>query len=372
MPQKIIYFQQSFPNHTETFVKAEIAELLQRDYCVEVICLQANHEQLASIDFADRVFEIPRDSKDPYLALYQEIKKRSPDYLHAPWSTEAWRILRPLAEELQIPFGCSVHAADIWRRGNRLEPEELRDLGAHPQCVTIAVEGTYHRDYLRWCTVPEEKLLITPNSVPKEGLPEARELPPKELGVVCSIGRSVPKKGFYCGIDAMRFLHLNQYKVRYNIIGGGDEGSAEGKALQEYTKQFSFISATGMLPHSEALLQLRDSDALLVPSIVAENGDSDGVPTVITEAMLLGVPVVATDVGSISDLVIDGQTGYLARAADPSSLANKLRELAEVLKNQDAAAALIQRAKKQAARHETQASVNTLVAHLESKLGRFS
>lgn len=366
MPKKILYFQQSFPNLTETFVKAEIHELLRRDYDVEVICLQRNEKELTSFGFPERVFE----SKPENLA--QEIQKRQADYIQVPWSTEAWRILRPIAEQLGVRFGCSVHAADIWRRGNRLEPEELQSLGAHPLCVTVAVEGSYHRDYLLWCRVPKEKLIVTPNSVSAAALPPAREAFPERVERILSIGRPVAKKGFYCGIDAIRFLRMNSYNVQYRIVGGGEQSSEEGRVLSEYCKNFSFIHAEGMREHSKVLLELRDADVLLVPSIVAENGDSDGIPTVITEAMLLGVPVVATDVGSISDLVIDGETGFLARAADPSSLAEKLVQLDEILQDAEKSAALMQRAMKRAARHETIASVNVLVQHLEKQVGRFT
>ncbi len=366
MPKKILYFQQSFPNLTETFVKAEIRELLLRDYDLEVLCLTCNRDELVKIEFATRVFETAPSN------LAQEIKKRTPDYIHVPWSTEAWRIIRPIAEQLEIPFGCSVHAADIWRRGNRLEPEELQALGAHPLCITIAVEGSFHREYLLWCKVPAEKLIITPNSVSLSGLPQPRETPPNRLQSIVSIGRAVPKKGFYTGIDAIRFMRMHGYDVRYHIIGGGEQSTEEGRALVAYAEQFPFITVSGMIAHSQALLQLRDADALLVPSIVAENGDSDGIPTVITEAMLLGVPVVATDVGSISDLVIDGETAFLARAADAASVAAKLVLLENSLQDPEKRQLLLQRAKRKAQRHETTASVNVLAEHLERRLGRFS
>jgi glycosyltransferase involved in cell wall biosynthesis len=83
----------------------------------------------------------------------------------------------------------------------------------------------------------------------------------------------------------------------------------------------------------------------------------------------MGTPVVTTDVGSITDLVIDGVTGFIARSGDPASLAKKIVELDQMLQDPEKSIQLIERAKFNATRHETQKSVSALADHLQKTIG---
>ncbi|MCB0325392.1 MAG: glycosyltransferase, partial [Bdellovibrionales bacterium] len=277
---------------------------------------------------------------------------------------------RHIAEALEVPFGFSAHAADLWLRGNRLEPEELGALGQHPLCKTVAVIGSRHRDYMVWCGVPEEKIIVTPNCVARSHLPPPVPRSGKSLRTVVTVGRPVAKKGYYTAVDAVRMLRLRGLAVELEVIGGADTSAPQGQAFAEYARQFDFVRAEGMLPNHEVLERIARADALVASCMVAENGDSDGIPTVLPEAMLLRVPVVATDVGSISDLVVDRETGFLCRAGDAAALAQKLNELNTVVQDRGPLENLLEAAARRAGRHDVAASINVLVAHLEKALGR--
>lgn len=374
MASAIVYFQQEFPKLTETFVRAEIAELYRRSYDVKVVALKLNKKQLELCSFSDRVCQVPsgKQPEEVFQNLVRTIAETDARYLHVHWATEAKRILLPIAEQLNLPFGFTCHAADIWLRGNRLEPEELNALGNHKLCITAATIGSKHKEYLRWCGVADKKIIITPNCVDEHLLPDRRTSPPKTIQKLVAIGRPIPKKGFLVAIDAVRMLRLQGCDVTLTIIGGGDADSDLGKTITQYTNAFPFVSATGMKPYREVLDEIVQADMLLAPCMVSPDGDSDGIPTVLVEAMLLGVPVAATDVGSITDLVIPGETGFIARAGDPASLAEQIWEAGELFKDQSAATRLLEKARSQAKRHGAQFSVNVLAMHLEKCLGRFA
>lgn len=367
MLNSILYLQNQHPNLTETFVSAEISELSRRGYPVAVLTTQINAEHLPNIDYNDRLVEVPKtgSEQNDIANLVETARQLQPSYIHSHFVTESNAMGFPVAMALGVPFGFTVHAYDIWLRGSRLEPEVLNALGNHHLCVTAASEGTKHRDYLHACGIPEEKLIITPNSVNSRRLPPERRTPPKAVKNIVAIGRPVPKKGFFVAIDAVRLLRLQGYDVTLEIIGGADPGKPLGPAVAAYASHFPFISACPMVSNEEAIEKIYQADALVMPSIIAESGDSDGIPTVLAEAMLMGVPVVTTDVGSITDLVVDAKTGFIARSGDPASLAAQLIRLDATLKSEPEAKALLQNAfERVQGQQEIKASVDVLEQHL--------
>ena len=374
MAKRIVYFQHSFPNATETFVLAEVRELLRRGYDIWVVTLKRNNELADATGFGERILEVaPAATFQARLQLAcVQIQQLGAIYIHTPWATEVQAAVVHIASALQIPFGFSCHAVDIWCRGVRVEPEILGAYAQLPLCVTVAVEGSYHQRYLLACGAPREKIIIVPNAVDANRLPAPRAEPPASLKQIVSVGRPVAKKGFMFGVDAVRLLRAAGHPVELEIIGGADTSTADGQKLAEYAAHFPFIKPSGMLKHEETLQRIAAADALLMPSVVvSETGDSDGIPTVLAEAMLLGVPVIATDVGSVTDLVVPGETGFLCRAGDPAALAEQLKSVATLLADPPKATQFLERARRHSLQQEIRASVNTLVRHLEGQLGRF-
>jgi glycosyltransferase involved in cell wall biosynthesis len=82
--------------------------------------------------------------------------------------------------------------------------------------------------------------------------------------------------------------------------------------------------------HHDELMQLVASAALVVvPSVVAPSGDRDGIPNILLEALAMGVPIVATDVGGIPEVVRDAETGFLVKPGQSASLADKIDRICD-------------------------------------------
>ena len=89
------------------------------------------------------------------------------------------------------------------------------------------------------------------------------------------------------------------------------------------------IHMPGFVPNDRLARYMTDLDALVVPSVVHTNGDRDGIPNVIMEALSVGMPVIATDVCGIGEVIRNGESGILAPQRNPSALANAIRYILE-------------------------------------------
>lgn len=138
---------------------------------------------------------------------------------------------------------------------------------------------------------------------------------------VLSLGRLIPLKGVAHAIDAVAQLP----DVELVIAGYGPEKEALEERAQKTGARVRFVG--------EVRGEVKDAwfaaaDAFVLPSVVTPDGRSEGAPVVVLEAMEHGVPVVASDVGGVSDLVQDGQNGFLVAPAEPAALTEALRSLA--------------------------------------------
>jgi hypothetical protein len=134
------------------------------------------------------------------------------------------------------------------------------------------------------------------------------------------VGRLVAKKGFHVLLDACARLAARGVAFGCDIIGEG----AERATLEHRIEQLGLggrIRLLGAMSPGDVLAHMRTATVLAVPSVVAEDGDRDGLPSVLLEAMALGLPCVATDVTGIPEAIADGETGWLVRQGDAGGLA---------------------------------------------------
>ncbi|MBQ8189507.1 MAG: glycosyltransferase family 4 protein [Lachnospiraceae bacterium] len=148
---------------------------------------------------------------------------------------------------------------------------------------------------------------------------------------VLFVGRLAEKKGVCYLIDAME-------KVDAKLIIVGN-GPLENELKEQAKRVNADIEFWGNKSHDELKTILPSADVYVAPSITAQNGDTEGLPVSIMEAMASGVPVVASDSGGISDMIIHGQNGLLTQEKDVDGIATAINmilndtELASQLKN---------------------------------------
>ena len=141
-----------------------------------------------------------------------------------------------------------------------------------------------------------------------------------------SIGRLTPKKGFQFAIQAVRQLMDNGFQPHYSILGEGPY-RRELEELIASLRLGEHVSLRGWIPHSEAINVLRSSHIFLQPSTRTAEGDMDGIPNALKEAMATGMPVVATHHSGIPELVEDRVSGFLVPEGNVDALVQRLTQL---------------------------------------------
>ena len=139
------------------------------------------------------------------------------------------------------------------------------------------------------------------------------------------VGRHIERKGICYLIEAAKFLPRDQFEIR--IVGVGDL-TDKLKAQAAEIEDAAEIIFTGKLSPEALANEYRTANVFTLPAIVDSKGDTEGLGVVLIEAMELGLPVVASNVGGIPDVVVDGVSGILVPEKDPEALAGAYRRLA--------------------------------------------
>ena len=235
-------------------------------------------------------------------------------FLHTPGS-----VARYAARLASLPFGFSAHAKDIWTIPDWEKREKLADARF---AVTCTRAGAEHLSSL----APEGRaveLLYHGLDLARLPAPPARVSEPAVLEVLC-VARAVPKKGLDVLIEALAALPIDR-AWRLVHIGGGDTTSL--RALCERLGVAGRVTFEGACAAPRVFEAYARADLFVLASRTAADGDRDGVPNVLMEAMSQELPVIATRAGAIEELVEDGVQGLLVPPDDAPALTSALAKV---------------------------------------------
>jgi len=242
------------------------------------------------------------------------LRREGVRHVHAHFATGATAVAVYLHELIGVSYSFTAHAKDIYRHSVDRDSLE-RKLRSASFAVTVS---DYNRRYLSGFDGSDRVVRIYNGLELDRYAPNgsAREEPP----LVLAVGRLVEKKGFDDLVRACSSLRNYGRSFRCLIVGKGElEGELRrmiGKlGLEEH------VELAGPIPREELVPIYRRASVVVAPSVVGADGNREGLPTVVAEAMALGVPVVATDVTGIPELVEDGRTGLLVPQRQPKALA---------------------------------------------------
>ena len=361
---KVAVIVTEFPSVSETFVTNEITGLLARGHDVHVFAWQRGRSPVVHPDVLEhRLLERTR-----YLAV--------PELWRRPWSA-----LRLLAAGLPHGPGPLLRSLDVTRFGREAVSLSLLhvassfdahydvihcqfgtngDLGAKLKALgisrklvvtfhgydlrrglagppglyarvfaasdrVIAISGYNHETLVR-LGAPPEKLVIHPVGIDVRrfaGRPLVRPGSQDEVRIV-TVARLSEEKGLDHGIRAVAALRDRrpQTPVRYRIVGGG-RSEAQLRELVRSLGLEETVEFLGPRPHDEVATVLAESDLFMLPSL------AEALPVVLMEAQASGLPTLATAVGSVDEIVLDGRTGFVVPPGDTAALAERLGHLLE-------------------------------------------
>ena len=218
-----------------------------------------------------------------------------------------------------IPFTVMAHANDIFERAFLLSTKAQRA----KKFLTIS---DFNRAYLERCGVPAAKLAVVRCGVQVLDEKRSQVGSAKARFRIGSLGRLVEKKGFDVLIEAVAILKQRGHELELLIAGDGPLRN-ELTALVQQLELSTSVTFVGSLSHSAVPAWMDSLDVFVLACKQDANGDMDGIPVVLMEAMAQGLPVVSTRLSGIPELVMHQRSGLLAEPGDVQGMVAQLERL---------------------------------------------
>jgi glycosyltransferase involved in cell wall biosynthesis len=263
-------------------------------------------------------------ARDVYQAamLAKLVVAKRIDLLHAHFASSPANIARLAARFARVPFTFTAHAKDIFHRD--VDGADLRTkLREAAAAVTVSDFNLNH--LRREFGHDADRVHRVYNGMDLTRFPFTGGIGRRPRRVI-AVGRLVEKKGFDFLIRAAAELKRRRVDFSCLIVGHGEMEQAL-KSLISELRVGDRVELSGPRPQNEVVDLLSSSAVLAAPCVVGADGNRDGLPTVLLEAMALGTPCVSTDVTGVPEVLRDGQTGLAVPQRDPMRLAAALERL---------------------------------------------
>jgi colanic acid/amylovoran biosynthesis glycosyltransferase len=352
----VLYVLDAFPKLSESFVLNEIYELERRGHDV-VVCARRSgddeilHEEyddldvpvgtLGPLDYGDareiisprtlhpRILERACYRAPPTIHAANLVQTRraiaflgsigwAPDHVHAHFPRRSRYPAALLAGYYGALLTVTAHAASLYKRPIHAATGAL--LSTADRIATIS---EYNRRHVRESFAPD-----TPVDVVHAGIRPEKFSPTGASAErrILTVARFVEKKGLRYALAAVARLVDDYPDLEYHVVGSG-ELEAD---LRRRTRDLGIEANVAFLDavSDERLLrEFDEAQCFLLPCVVAESGDRDGIPVVLMEAMAMCTPPVSTTVSGVPELIAHERNGILAAPRDPAALAAGLRRL---------------------------------------------
>jgi glycosyltransferase involved in cell wall biosynthesis len=253
------------------------------------------------------------------------LRRRAPDELYAHFADRAAIVALVAGRLLGCPYSLSIHAgADLF-----VHPVLLREKIEEARCVVTCTEA--NRDAIASAVGAALGAKVTPI---RHGLPLARYRPPAtgrpDAGaaapLVLAVGQLREKKGFQHLVAACALLHRRGIRFECRIVGEGPARSDLEAQIHDARLEGT-VALLGALPQDEVVSWYERARVFVLPCVKTPDGQVDGIPNVVPEAMAMGVPVVSSDLPAIRELVTDHVDGLLVPPGDAGALAGAMARI---------------------------------------------
>ncbi|CCO24698.1 glycosyltransferase family 4 protein [Maridesulfovibrio hydrothermalis] len=241
-------------------------------------------------------------------------------HFHAHFAHSPCSVARNVSRLSGLPFSFTAHAKDIYTQ----KPEKVT---AKISEAKFAVTCTgYNCNYLESIAPAGKPIHKVYHGIDLNLFSSDKEFTSGAPYEIFTVARFTPKKGLPTVFKALKKLDDRGIDFSYKIVGDGDDRESTLAILDELgiADKCTWL---GTKTHEEVLELYRKADLFAIGCEIAENGDRDGIPNVLAESMAMSVPVVATTVSGIPELVEHGKTGLLVEPRDHESMADAMEKM---------------------------------------------
>lgn len=220
---------------------------------------------------------------------------------------------------LQAPYSLTVHTIAV-----HYPPTIIGNILKDASFVIADTEQVV--EFLQTLGVTEERIRLIRNGVPLEELDFQYRQVASNPPIILAAGYLNPKKGFTDLITACKLLRDWQLPFKCVLIGDGSERKNLTKLRKELCLE-NDIEMIGDVSIDVLRSWYHQATIFVMPSVIPPDGTTDGLPTVVIEALACGTPVIGTNTAGIPEIIVNGQTGLLVPASSPNLLADRIRLL---------------------------------------------
>ncbi|HFI6225332.1 colanic acid biosynthesis glycosyltransferase WcaL [Shigella boydii] len=401
---KVGFFLLKFPLSSETFVLNQITAFIDMGFEVEIVALQKGdtqntHAAWTKYNLAART----RWLQDEPQGKVAKLRHRASQTLRGIHRKNTWQafnlkrygaesrnlILSAICGQVAAPLHADVFIAHFGPAG--VTAAKLRELGVIRGKIATIFHGIdissrevlnhYTPEYqqlfrrgdlmlpisdlwagrLQKMGCPREKIAVSRMGVDMTRFsPRPVKAPATPLEII-SVARLTEKKGLHVAIEACRQLKEQGVAFRYRILGIGPWERRLRTLIEQYQLE-DVVEMPGFKPSHEVKAMLDDADVFLLPSVTGADGDMEGIPVALMEAMAVGIPVVSTLHSGIPELVEADKSGWLVPENDARALAQRLAAFSQL--NTDELAPVVKRAREKVEHDFNQQVINRELASL--------
>ncbi len=252
-------------------------------------------------------------------------RKFKPDVIHAHWPFPHAYIALGAAKLFRIPLVLNFHGAELLliRKKKWVKPFLKFAIG---QAQAVFANSSFTASKIKALRNVNVEWSPYGTTLESSAASEVEAVPHPINGKfkILFVGRHIERKGICYLIEAAKYLPRDKFEIR--IVGVGDL-TEKLKDLAAHNAGNAEIVFTGKLSPEDLAKEYRTANVFTLPAIIDSKGDTEGLGVVLIEAMELGLPIVASNVGGIPDVVMDGESGILVPEKDPQALANAFKRL---------------------------------------------
>jgi colanic acid/amylovoran biosynthesis glycosyltransferase len=362
---RIAYFVSEYPATSHTFILREVLGLRQRGFEIATASINADSRPLSAVTAEERderettyvlkshglrgavaaqiwslwhhprgysrglAAALRRSLKNPRttlrnlfhfteaLMLGRWMQRAGIGHLHVHFATAGASVASLAKQVFPMTLSMTVHGPDEFADVRNEHFHEKVDAADFVVCIShfARSQTMQHSAPEHWKKLDVSRLGVNPLVF----APAARPLEPREFSLLC-VGRLTPAKGQHLLLEAIAALRDGGEQVRLHLAGDGPDRAS----LERHAQALGIndgVEFHGAINHDQVRGLYARCDAFVLPSF------AEGIPVVLMEAMAAGLPCVSTRIAGIPELIVDGESGFLASPSSLDELTGRLRQL---------------------------------------------